>query len=286
MPADWLGRARAFYDRDPEAEWGRLDGRVQYRIERLVTWHALERHLPPPGEGVHVLDAGGGPGRYTIELAARGYRVTLLDLSPGNIALARRKIGEAAPSVAANVADCVQASFTDLSRYADGAFDAVLCLGAALSHVVDAAARSRALTELRRVARPGAPVLVSALNRLAVYRGLVQWPYSWDEFGDGAGLARFAHSGDSEGTERSPWPSHSYLPEEFRAALADAGLAAERLYGAQGIAAHLPPENLEALMEDADRWPVWRQLLLATCDEPSLVGVSAHLLAVARRGYT
>ena len=278
----WQDRARAFYDADPEAEWRRLDGRVQYRIERLITLHVLARQLPPPDAAVRILDAGGGPGRYTIELAARGYMLTLLDLSPGNIALARRKIAEAGPAVAARVAECVQGSFTDLSRYADGAFDAVLCLGAALSHVGEAD-RARALAELRRVARPGAPVIVSVLNRLAVYRGLVQWPNSWDEFGDGAGLLAFARSGNSDGTARSPWSSHAYTPQEFVAALTAAGLTVELLYGAQGIAAHLAPDNLEALMADADRWPAWRALLLATCDEPSIVGMSGHLLATARR---
>src|SRR5579884_290805 len=163
---DLLDQVRAWYDRDPEAEWRRLEGRVKFRIEHLVTMHALMRHLPPVARGAHILDAGGGPGRYAIALAERGYRVTLLDLSPGNIALARRKIAEA--GVGALVDDCVVGSFTDLSAFADMRFDAVLCLGAALSHVVDAAQRWLALADLRRVARSGAPLLVSVMKRLGV----------------------------------------------------------------------------------------------------------------------
>jgi 2-polyprenyl-3-methyl-5-hydroxy-6-metoxy-1,4-benzoquinol methylase len=41
--------------------------------------HFLEKHLPKKGL---ILDAGGGPGRYTIELARSGYDVVLLDLVP------------------------------------------------------------------------------------------------------------------------------------------------------------------------------------------------------------
>ena len=84
-----LARVRAAYDADPAAEWQRLDWRVQNRIELLITMHALDTYLSRPNDAVRVLDAGGGPGRYTIALAERGYTVTLLDLSPGNVALAR-----------------------------------------------------------------------------------------------------------------------------------------------------------------------------------------------------
>jgi SAM-dependent methyltransferase len=280
-PAEWLARVRAWYDRDPEFEWRRLEWRVQYRIEHLVTQHALARHLPPQGPAARVLDAGGGPGRYTIALAERGYTMTLLDLSPGTVALARRKVAAAGPAVAARVEACVEGSFTDLAAFPDGRFDAVLCLGAALSHVVDPAARRRTLAELRRVAKPGAPLLVSGLNRIAGYRGVVQWPYTWGKAYYPDGLAAFAETGYAHGAEGPPW--YAFLPEELIALVADAGLELLALYGAQGIAAQLPPEHLEALMADPVRWPVWRELLLATCDHPNVVGVSSHLLAATAR---
>ena len=71
---DTLTQVRAAYDHDPEWEWRRLESGAQYRLEQLVTMHALKRHLPAvtPDHPRHVLDAGGGPGRYTLALAARG----------------------------------------------------------------------------------------------------------------------------------------------------------------------------------------------------------------------
>jgi len=42
-----------------------------------------------------ILDAGGGPGRYTIELAKKGYQVVLLDLSPKCLEIAKREIKNA-----------------------------------------------------------------------------------------------------------------------------------------------------------------------------------------------
>jgi hypothetical protein len=72
-----LARVRADYDRDPAREWDRLESGAQNRLEYLVTTTALERHLPPLDRPRRVLAAGGGPGRYTLLLAGRGYRVTL-----------------------------------------------------------------------------------------------------------------------------------------------------------------------------------------------------------------
>jgi len=53
----------------------------RHRTEFAVTMRALADHLPPPP--ARVLDCGGGPGRYAIELARQGYEVTLFDLSAG-----------------------------------------------------------------------------------------------------------------------------------------------------------------------------------------------------------
>ncbi|WP_456411793.1 class I SAM-dependent methyltransferase [Oceanithermus sp.] len=81
---------QSFYDANAEVEWARLE---RHRTEFAVKLRALEGHLPPPPAA--VLDVGGGPGRYAIELARRGYRVTLVDLSAANLELARRRADEA-----------------------------------------------------------------------------------------------------------------------------------------------------------------------------------------------
>src|SRR5262249_48620910 len=67
---DTLAQVRAAYDRYPEREWNRLVGGAQARLEYLITTHALQQHLPAPDPACYLLDAGGGPGRYTLALAA------------------------------------------------------------------------------------------------------------------------------------------------------------------------------------------------------------------------
>lgn len=271
---DDLTRVRASYDRNPEREWRRLEGGAQARLEYIVTMHALARHLPPPDPPCHVLDAGGGPGRYTLALAERGYHVTLLDLSPALLDLARTRLAAAPLAVRDRVAGVVEGSVTDLAPFASAQFDAVLCLGGVLSHLPDHAARRRALGELGRVLRPVGPLFVSAFNRLAGFRSAVQWPGAWSQF-----FPRLLAGGQVPmGPEAIP--TYAFYPEEFTGELAKVGFAVRALYGCQGLGAHLQEEHLLALMDDHERWALWQRALLDTCDHPNIVGMSSHLLAV------
>jgi SAM-dependent methyltransferase len=115
---DGLSQVQQADDRDPELEWNHLDSSTQSPLEFLITTHALQRHLPPLNQSRRILDAGGGPGRYTLFLANLGYRVTLLDLSPGLLELARQHIAESGLSVQRNV-EAVAGSITDLSQFPD-----------------------------------------------------------------------------------------------------------------------------------------------------------------------
>jgi len=70
---------KKYCDQHAEGEWKRLLHDPYRRLEFIVTMHFLDEYLPRKGV---VLDAGGGPGRYGIELAKKGYDVVLFDLSP------------------------------------------------------------------------------------------------------------------------------------------------------------------------------------------------------------
>ena len=146
----------AFYDRYGEHEWTRFeDGRTP-AVSAATHVHYLRRFVRG---GDRVLDVGAGPGRFTIELARIGAHVTVADLSPGQLELNRRFVAEADAENAVDarvVADVVELPF------ADGAFDATVCYGGALSYVLDRG--SDAVSELARVTRSGGHVLVSVMS--------------------------------------------------------------------------------------------------------------------------
>jgi len=99
--------AEPFYDEFAPKEWERLE---RHRTEFAVSLRAISEFLPRPPYS--VLDVGGGPGRYSIELARQGYSVTLLDISGENLRLARQKANEAQVSLA----DVIHANAVDLSK--------------------------------------------------------------------------------------------------------------------------------------------------------------------------
>ncbi|WP_160135471.1 class I SAM-dependent methyltransferase [Halococcus salsus] len=63
--------------------------KAQFEFENTIEY--LREHLPDRG---HVLDAGGGAGRYTVWLAEQDYEVTLVDLSDEQCRIAREKVEE------------------------------------------------------------------------------------------------------------------------------------------------------------------------------------------------
>jgi SAM-dependent methyltransferase len=276
-----LERVRRRYGGKAGQEWERLESTPITRIEYLITRHTLARHVLDrclPGAGL-VLDAGCGPGRYTIDVARscaarQGYRVVMCDLLCEMLRLGRAKVTEA------GVSERVEAPVAgDLAAlpYADAVFDAVLCLGAPLSHLIEEKPRIRAVHELARVARPGARVFLTGISRLAAYRGAIYWGLweMWDEMTTPPARA----TGSVPGAP--VW--YRFAPGELEGLAEDAGLQVVDRVGCEGLAGYLPMDHLEQIEADPVRGPAWRDILLETCNEPSIVGISNHLLVVAQK---
>ena len=255
-------------------EWRRLVRDPYHRLEFDTTMYFLEKYMPSGGL---VLDAGGGPGRYAIELAKRGYGVVLLDLTRRLLEIAKRQIGRA------RVRDrvwIVEGSIHDLSTFRDEEFDAVLCLGGALSHIVDRERREKALDELIRVAKRGAPVFISVIGRLAVLVcELINFP---EEIEIEEVFCRIRDTGDYYG-ELGFAPCHFYLPEELRRALEERGAEVLEMAGLEGLASHHRRETNRLSRRYPEAWRIWWETHLKTCTHPSAVGISEHFLAVCRK---
>ena len=86
---DDVSDIKAMYDRDPEKEHQRLE---RHQLEYELTWRYLDKYLPPKGS---VLEIGAATGRYTLELAKGGYRVSAVDISQILHELCRERIADA-----------------------------------------------------------------------------------------------------------------------------------------------------------------------------------------------
>jgi len=266
---------RDYYDAEGEEEWRRLEKDAYHRLELLTHLHFLDKFLPPDGR---VLDAGGGPGRYAIALARRGFHVTLLDLSPVQLGIARRKAVEA--GVPRGAIEFVEGALPDLTRFAGASFDAVLSFSA-LSHLVERPERDAAVAELVRVARKGAPLFVSVINRFGVYRTILQRPDLHTDLVNPEQRPLFStgvHRGHGSG--RFP-AAYFFTPEELRETMERHGVRTLALAGCEGLAAHLQ-EPLTAIAADAGMWDRWLDIHWETCTQPSVIGAAEHVLYVGR----
>ncbi len=117
-----------------------------------------------------VLDLGCGSGLQTVVLAQRAKEVIGIDIAADLIEIARERC-RAFPNVRFLVDDARRLPFQDK------AFDAVFAYGDVLSHIVDG--YETALSELARVARPGALVSIEVDNKWNL--GLLYHPRElWD----------------------------------------------------------------------------------------------------------
>ena len=266
-------QVRDFYASYVRKEWRRLIKDAYHRLEFETTLHFLEKYLPQKGL---VLDAGGGPGRYTIELAKRGYEVVLLDTTPANLAFARRQIKRA--KVHGKVANIVEGSIVDLSQFEDDTFEAVICLGGPLSHVLDNQKRQRAISELIRVTKKGAPLFVSVMGRwsllvveLMLFQNEIEMPL----------FKQIRDTGDYPGGYGFT-ACHFYLPEELQEAFSEKGVTIVEMAGLEGISSH-HARKVNQLAKDEKRWKIWLETQSLICTHPSVVGMSEHMLSVSRK---
>ena len=271
------GLVKAYYQRYDE--WNRLVKDAYHRLELDTTLHFLGKHLPDRGR---LLDIGGGPGRYAIELARRGYSVSLVDLTPGNVEQARRNVRRS--GVARQVPQILEGSLTDLSGFEDHSFEGVLCLGGALNHVLAPRDRDRAVKEIVRIAQVGGPVFVSVISRFAqLIDGLALHPdglrtdpnHHW----------RILRTGNYDG-HRGFAPAHFFAPDELVALLHNHGLEVVESVGLEGLAAGRNQIVNRLARVDPGAWRSWWRFHIATCTDPSVVATSQHFLLVARKRGT
>jgi SAM-dependent methyltransferase len=269
---------RAYYASFGEREWQRLTNSDDGAVEFALTKQLLAGYLPPSGR---VLDLGGGPGRYTIWLAKRGYRVVLADLSPELLAIARTQI--ASVGVDPQVEAIVEADACDLSRWPDASFDAVVCLGP-FYHLPDPVDRTRAATELARVLRPGGIAAVALMPRYALLRRTLALPDERQHLTDPRWLERLLQHGIFENDVPGRF-THGYgaQPAEIAPFFAQYGLQMLILAASEGVAGGIQAAVADVLVADSSFQDTALNILVQTATDPSILGMSSHLLAIGQR---
>jgi len=124
-----------------------IDRPIRRECAAIVGW-LVERGVLP---GAQLLDAGCGTGRYSVELARRGYVVHGVDASADLIDVANQSVREGRGWLSFAVGDI-------LERPPDR-YDAILCRGV-LNDVIEDEDRASALEAFSQALRPGGVVIL------------------------------------------------------------------------------------------------------------------------------
>jgi ubiquinone/menaquinone biosynthesis C-methylase UbiE len=261
-----------YYRQAPEE--GRLE-QGPFLLEALRTRELIERHAP--AAPATVLDIGGAAGAYALWLAEAGYTVHLLDPVPRLVAEAqRRSATHPRPLASCGVGDARATNFPDASA------DIVLLLGP-LYHLTAALDRARALDEAARVLKPGGRLFAAAISRWAsALDGMVRDLFQDPQF------AAIVEQDVRDGQHRNPAARLDYFttayfhrPEDLRGEVIAAGLLIDGLYGVEGPGWMLP--DVTVRLADARRRADLLRVARTLESEPSVLGISAHLLVAARK---
>ena len=252
---------------------GREDERLRAGRGRLELWRTqdvLRRRLPSPP--ARVIDVGGASGVHAEWLAADGYDVELVDPVPLHVEQAGQL-----PGVRATRGDARALEFPDASA------DAVLLLGP-LYHLPERSDRVMALTEARRVVRPGGFVAAAAISRFASMHDSIRQGWlgeaDWVAGVEGT-VADGMHHGLRYGERNRFTTAYFHHPDEVATELGDAGLTVDAVVAVEGAAAFMA--TVDDLLDDAASRDVLLRWIRLTENEPSMLGASGHLLGLATR---
>jgi ubiquinone/menaquinone biosynthesis C-methylase UbiE len=245
------------------------------RLEFERTKEILSRILPP--RPARVIDVGGAAGAYSFWLADQGFDVHLVDASSRLIEEARaRNAIRSKPVASLTLGD---ARSLPQDRESAGV---VLVMGP-LYHLTEEADRATALREAFRVLAPHGVVAAAAISRYAsAFAGLAGRLSLDPRFVEirNQDLATGQHRNN---TDRQDYFTTAYFhrPDDLRGELERAGFSEVQVLGVEGLGGWL--SDVDERWED----PVLRHDLLDVTrrleSEPSIVGVSAHLIGIGRK---
>ncbi|HEY0080935.1 MAG TPA: class I SAM-dependent methyltransferase [Pyrinomonadaceae bacterium] len=264
-----------FFDEYGEREWTRLDADAEGRVSFHLHRRFLERYVKA---GDEILEVGAGAGRFTIELAKIGARLTIGDASRVQMELNETKVLEAGLESA--VVERKLLDIVDLGAFASESFDAVVAYGGPLSYVMERA--DEALGELLRVTKKGGHLLLSVMSLVGATRkffpGVVKWAKerSLDE------VVRIIETGDQTGDISAGHHCHMYRWSELKALLERHACRIVEASASNYLSVN-HQEVFQQLIDDPPMLELFLRWEEEFCREPGAIDGGTHIIAVVTR---
>lgn len=255
MGRQWTALERYYNKFNEEKRLSSRHGQVEF----ITTMRYIHACLEETGGG-RILDVGAGTGRYAVPLAEEGYDVTAVELVRYNLGILKAK---------GSAVKAYQGNAMRLRRFEDASFDLTLLLGP-MYHLFSFEDKLKALSEAKRVTRPGGRILVAyCMNEYCVLT------YAFKEGHIRECMEQKRLTEDYHSVS-SPEELYDYVRlEDIERLNAAAGLTRWKIISPDGPANYMRPV-LNAMDEESFRYFV--DYHLSTCERPELLGAGAHTL--------
>ncbi|HWT74140.1 MAG TPA: class I SAM-dependent methyltransferase [Mobilitalea sp.] len=250
-------------------EWSRLD---RHKIEFEITKRYMDTYIPDAP--LDILDIGGGPGRYSLYLAEKGHRVTLLDLSQHHIDIAKEKSCE----LGIPLVDYVKGDALELEAFPSEKYDVILLMGP-LYHLTKEEDRRKAIEGAMRLLKKGGILITSFISRYAPMLDT----FSYLEFDENEeevkGLLHYLEDGYNE--DGNGFTTAYFIGiEEAQSIMADYDLKQLVFAGVENILSCKEREIYALSKKDYDKCI---ELGYALSQDKNILGCSLHFLYIGQK---
>ncbi len=252
------------------------EGRLQLGLGPLEferNKELISRHLP---KKAIVLDIGGGPGIYAEWLAGLGHDVHLVDPVEKHIKQANKRSKQAKRPFKAQLGEAQRLEFTD-------GFAHVAILHGPLYHLQQQEQRINAISEAKRVLKPGGIVLGFAINHsastiAALLNGFIHAPEIFEMCK--AELTTGIHSPPKNMPGVLP-SAYFHRPDELKDEFEAAGLTYLDTYAVEGLV--WVDKNYFESRSDPAKKARMLELMRITENDGALLSLSPHMMIAGRK---
>ena len=259
------------------AEWERTE-QPAGRLEFDLSMFHLNQHLK---DNSKILDLGGGPGRYTIELANQGHQVFLAELSPVLLRRAKEKIKELAPSD--RILGIEQVNGLDLSRFENESFDAIVCFGP-FYHLTSRDDRIRCANDCYRVLNQGGLIFAAFMPWLSGLSHTIWRGANCPGQVSAQSYKRLFESGTFENQRNHGFQEGFFAdPKELGAEFESAGFEFVNCLAVQGIASGREEDLYRIKDTDIELYEEIMRSIIETASVPSVIDTGGHGIYTGRK---
>ncbi|MFI5237774.1 MAG: class I SAM-dependent methyltransferase [Ignavibacteriales bacterium] len=246
-----------------------------FMLEGIRTKEIISRYLSK--SKMNIIDIGGGAGYYSFWLQEMGHQVSLVDLSPKNIELAKNYSLTTGIQLAhSDIGDATELNFKKEE------FDLVLLCGP-LYHLIDKEDRLKALSEAKRILKPGGILLTAVISRYAsLIDGFKRDLITDDHFEKILidDLKTGIHLNPTENLEYFT-TAYFHTPSEIKSEIIESKLKFDKLIAIESFGWFV--NNFKEKSGDLNYMNKLQKIINLVETNDDIIAISPHIMAVARK---